>query len=384
MRSPQRAISYFQQGDDLTLAGQRYDTIVLNEWNASRIPTFRAANPDVRILLYKNSYFLRDDDNASTVGGYTTGANINVNYPSWFMLTAASARIKFEYYGAGSGIWFYAMDWGNTAWQAYWLAQVKVSLAAADWDGIFADDLYCKKYSAIDVALLNYADHAALQAASRAWLAYQYAGLHAFGDYRLVPNLVEHKGYHPGLWTDWLTISDGLMDEHFGHTGLDPTTGYAAYGSWADLVVEEVALSEAVGKRSVFNTDAAGYGGGTTLPPLPGTPDHESAMYGYCLYLLAAEGHSEWFASYGGAYEVPLYLPIQDVQLGAPLGARMQKTDGLMYRLFERGEVHVNTHGTQTTAISGRGWLDADTLTATQVRTLPATTGCILLRPGYE
>ncbi|MHB1342842.1 MAG: putative glycoside hydrolase [Thermoleophilia bacterium] len=340
-QSGQRFTGLFQVGS-ANQAAQRYDVVVLNEWNSSQISQLKAANPAVKVLLYKNTYFLRSDDNSSTVGGFKTGENINSNHPDWFLKDASGNRIVFQYY---SGIDFYAMDWGNQAWRDYWVAQALGRVQALGFDGLFLDDLYTHPWGEIDRPLLNYTSESQLQAAVRGFLANTFTKTKAADSKLLViGNLVDHLWF-PGLFADWLKVSDGLMDEQFVHVGESTTTGYKSIEDWWKLQLDEVTVAEQMGKRALFISHGA-------------TTDYETMLFGYGSYMLAAGGNGRYYHELGGSLSTATWFDLWARDLGAAQGSYTVGSDGLYSRNFAGGKVIVNPSKSTTRTVSVSGYVN--------------------------
>ncbi len=358
-----RIAGLFQVGDT-NQAASRYPVVVLNEWNAGQISSLKAANPGVKVLLYKNSMFLRSDDNASTVGGFRTGENIDVNHPDWFLKDASGNRITFQYY---AGTDFYVMDWGNQAWRDYWATMSIDRAKALGFDGIFADDLYTRKYGELNRSLSRYPDNAALQAAVRGFLQHAYGKTKAGGNnLLLVGNLVDHLWFDT-LWEDWLSISDGLMDEQFVHSGMDPNVNFKSAEDWWRNQLREVEASERLGKLSIFVSHAA-------------VGDTRSEMYAYATYLLAAGRGSLYYLESGPtAYSTPAWSNEWARDLGAPLGTYSVRQDGVYTREFANSLVLVNPSNSVTRTVPVSGVVDDRGVARTSV-TLGPNSASILTK----
>lgn len=364
--SPQRFVGLYQVGD-LSQAAQRYSTVVLNEWNAGQISSLKASNPGVKILLYKNSFFLRSDDNASTVGGFESGENISANHPEWFLLDASGNRIVFQYY---AGIDFYVMDWGNQEWRAYWTSRSIERAKALGFDGVYADDLYTRKYGQLDRSLQRYPDSASLQGAVRGFLQYAYGQMQASNPrLLLVGNVVDHLWY-PNLWADWLTISDGLMDEQFVHSGLDASTNLKTIDGWWLNQVAEIEASERMGKMSFFVSHAS-------------SSDTKSMRYAYGTYMLAAGSNALYHHEVDtqAVYKTPAWFNEWNLDLGSPGGTYVARSDGLYTREFSKGLVVVNPSGSVSRTLTVSGYVSEDGSPVNSLSVGPASAAFLIKAP---
>lgn len=363
--SQQKFVGLFALGDT-NQAAQRYGIVVLNEWNSYLIPQLKAANPQVKVLLYKNTFFLRSDDNASTVGGFASGETIDRNHPDWFMLDASGNRIVFQYY---PGINFYAMDWGNQSWREYWASQALSRAQALGFDGLFLDDVYTRFYGELNRPLSNYSSEAQLQAAVKGFLAHVYGRVKA-ADPRLlvIGNLVDHLWF-PDLYADWLTVTDGLMDEQFVHVGQDPNTGFKSLEDWWKRQVDEVVTAERMGKYSLFISHGS-------------TTDQASMVFAYCSYLLGASGSSHYYHEIGGTYANATWFDLWARDLGAPAGGYSARSDGLYSRDFANGKVIVNPTASATLTFNASGYLDDAGRAVTTVTLAPHTAKVLFKAPA--
>lgn len=353
-QSSQRFVGLYQVGSPAQ-AAQRYDVVILNEWNASQISGLRAANPAVKVLLYKNTYFLRADDNASTVGGFKSGENISVRHPDWFLLDSAGNRIVFQYY---AGIDFYAMDWGNPGWRDYWAAHAIGRAQALGFDGLFLDDLYTTPWGEIDRPLRQYSNGAALQAAVRGFLATIYAKTKAADpDLLVIGNVADHLWF-PDLFADWLTISDGLMDEQFVHAGDSTSAGYTSIEDWWKRQLDEVTVAEQMGKHALFISRGA-------------PSDYQAMLFAYGSYMLAAGGNSRYYHKLGPSLNTPTWFDLWARDLGAPQDSYTVGSDGLYSRDFAAGKVIVNPSKSSTRTVSVSGYLNEDGAPVTSVTLAP-------------
>lgn len=339
--SGQRFAGLYQVGDPAT-AARRYGLVILNEWNSAWIGPLKAADPSVRVLLYKNSFFLRSDDNASTVGGFGVGEHIDVRHPDWFLKDGSGRRILFRYY---PGIDFYAMDWGNQGWRDYWVEQALGRATALGFDGLFLDDLYTTRYGVLDRSLALYRSDSALQSAVLGFLAQTYAQAKAADpEFLVVGNLVDHL-LSPLLFADWLTVSDGLMDEQFVHVGQSSRSGFKSLEDRWKQQLAEVETAERMGKAAVFVSHGS-------------SSDPETMLFAYGTYLLASGGSSYYHHILDGSLNEPTWYEVWGRELGIPLGPYKVTPSGAYVRVFSKGMVAVNPRSTGTRTVDTRGHRD--------------------------
>ncbi len=348
--SGQRIASLFQPGDPVQ-AGRRYGLVILNEWNHEWIPLLKAADPSVRVLLYKNAFFLRGDDNSSTVGGFATGERVDTRHPDWFLKDGSGQRIVFEYY---PGVDFYAMDWGRPEWREYWADRAVRRAVDLGFDGLFLDDLYTGRWGPISGTLEGYADDAQLQSAVRGFLATAYARAKAPDpDLLVVGNVVDHLD-SPGLFDDWLTITDGLMDEQFIHVGSSGDSGFKSPGNGWERQLAEVEAAERMGKAAVFVSQGA-------------SADEQTMLFTYGTYLLAAGGSSYYYHVHDGSMDAATWYGVWGRDLGAALGPYNVTGQGVYTRAFTRGMVAVNPMSTGEVTLEVSGYRDSHGAAVNQI-----------------
>ncbi len=108
-------------------------------------------------------------------------------------------------------------------------------------------------------------------------------------DLLVVGNVVDHLAF-PGLFEDWLSISDGLMDEQFVHTGTHSDSGFKSLGDKWEQQLAEVEAAERMGKAAVFVSHGA-------------AGDSETMLFAYATYLLAADGASYYSHVHDGSMD---------------------------------------------------------------------------------
>ncbi len=299
-----------------------YGVVVLNEWKANLIPALRAVNPNVKVLLYKNAAFLREDDNASTVGGFKTAPE------SWFLHDANGDRITRLVYGVRA----HMMDPLNAAWRAHWAIEALDAAEAIGSDGVFADDVFSKKYGEVSAAVG--CTDLAYQTAVRGFLAAVKAWM---PNHLLVANLVEHMTY-PNLWADWLTVCDGLMDEHFQSASVTGGLADDRGDNWWLQRVQQVEECERQGKLGLFRSK----GGAIAL-----------ARMNYCWasFLLGAGPHTHWTHTEATDNTSP-WFDGWGHDFGEPLGPRVL-VGNVWARGFKGGEASVDPRqGVTTSSVS--------------------------------
>src|SRR5215218_10307042 len=96
-----------------TASHQRY--VVLNPWQTDRLAALKAANPNVKVLEYKDLSAISSSNNG---GSYPSGVGYgeaNTAHPDWFLLNTSGQRFTFNGYS-----WLWPADIGNPSYQNQW------------------------------------------------------------------------------------------------------------------------------------------------------------------------------------------------------------------------------------------------------------------------
>jgi hypothetical protein len=305
----------------LRQSAQRFEYVVLHAWQEGRLRALKAANPEVKVLVYKN---LTASQTSSSRGRWATGVSFQEadrEHPEWFLLNTLGQRFTFRQY---SYLW--AMDVGNPDYQRRWFENVRRELKEGGWDGVLVDDTNpTMKYHYAPTSILRYPTDQAWQYATEAALAYIGPRLRAEGRL-VVPNFGSwsEKGYTEVV-DSWLQYVSGGMEEHFlkwsstGRGYADPERWRRALGS----------LQQAQAAGKIFF-------GLTTS----GNKDARAARYGWATMLLVANGKAAYAMQRDRGSEV--WFPEYGYDLGKPTESVTALPSGVYRRRFSRGIVLVN------------------------------------------
>jgi hypothetical protein len=343
--------------------------VVLNSWDYRLIPVLKAANPAVRVYVYKDMSGIRSDDCTTPSGscgscppGVADSAFLSsgMGYcwvqhhrPQWILRSANSGQ-PLELRGY-PGIW--ETDYGDQAYLRQWLQNVLTDVHSHGWDGVEVDNAL---NLANDYGVASkYPTDQSVQAATYAALQYLGPGLrlHGVGD-------VFNIGYAtrlPGLWQLWLGPVDGLMQEFYLSSSAQP-------GAWGDLwqaYESEVSSCAEQHKSCWFHT------GDYATAVAPATREYALASY-----LLATDAHQYL------ALGTPAATPLSRCRgLGAALGPDYE-LGTVMVRRFSGGIVVVNPSAEAALFPTGHYRYLAGGMATSSV-TLPPKSGAILgLTPG--
>ena len=340
-------------------SARRHGFVILHAWQQDRMQALKAANPGLKVLLYKNLSFSNYMRNSGFSAVGVPAADADRDHPEWFLLNTSGERFTSSSYG-----WSWAMDVGSPSYQQRWADNVIAELRSQGWDGVFMDDTNpTMKFHYNPSAIAKYASDEAYSAATRSALATIAPRVRAAGKLAIA-NIGSQAGY-PAAARDWLQFLDGAMDEMFLKWGNTPGTGYASTSRWR-AQLEALKLAERDGKFYLAITHSS-------------ATDQSAARYGYATMLLGSEGRGHF--ALAADYTNETWFPEYDYQLGEPLGPSTVDSNGLHRREFARGLVLVNPTGSVKQAEFGGAYSGSGLQGATEAA-LPPTSGLILTRDG--
>jgi hypothetical protein len=342
--------------NDYAKTAQRHGYVILQAWQQDRLHALKAANPAVKVLVYKNLSFT---SNTSQNGYSPSGVNYaqaNRDNPDWFLRNTSGQR--FNPWGYS---WNWAMDVGNAGYQARWAKDVLAELRSQGWDGVFMDDVNpTMKYHYDAAKVAKYPTDAAYSAATRSALAAITPSIRASGKVA-VANIGAWSAYY-STGTDWLRYLDGAMDEMFLKWGNAVGEGYDP-SRW-QTQVKEIKEAARQGKDFIGITHS-------------GQTDAQAARYGYATMMLATSGgHAQFALTHD--YSQETWFPEYDYDLGAPTGADTLDSNGVYRRRFERGLVLVNPTSQAKHVNFGAPYRGSGVARATSTDMAP-TSGLVLL-----
>ena len=317
---------------DFSKTPARADVVILQAWELDKLRKLKAANPGIKVLMYRN---LSAMSRADRLGNAGTGVTVQDadRHPEWFLRNTGGQRFTFSGYG-----FLWAADIGNRAYQEQWVANTTAKLKTGDWDGAFVDDANPTMRYHYDVgAVAKYPSDAAYQAATGSALAFIGPRLRAQGKL-VIPNFGDWRRYRPAV-TPWLKYVSGGMEEHFTKWGNSPREGHFTGADWDD----QLAVLKQVQSMSKLFLGVAHSSVG----------DESAARYGWATMLLAADGR----ATFGlhDDYASETWFPEYGYDLGAPKDKESKGADGVHRRAFQRGLVLVNpTLESRTVRFGGR------------------------------
>jgi hypothetical protein len=344
------------QFTDYTSSGQRLQYVVLQDWQASRMRELKAANPNLKVLVYKN---LLASQTPAPNGFSATGVSYeeaDSAHPDWFLQNTDGQRFTLRDYA-----YQWAMDVGNPGYQQRWAENLIADVRAQGWDGVFIDNVNpTMKYYAEVSSVAKYPTDTAYAAATQSALAAITPRLRA-AHMLVFANFGSWSDYDTTV-TPWLKYVDGAMEEMFAK--FDPTVG-AGYRDEAEWTRQLAELQETQRQGKVF------------LAVTHSSADDEAAaLFGWASVLLGAKGKAAYEMAENYADET--WFPEYEYDIGRPLSPESRDTNGVHRRAFANGLILVNpTEATQTVNLdgtySGSGLTDATSVT------MPPHTGLVLL-----
>lgn len=346
---------------DPVQTAQRHSYVVLHAWQASTMRRLKAANPNLKVLVYKNlsttvSYHSSDPFQPTGV----RYDDANANHPEWYLNDTSGQRIQFRSY---PGLW--QMDIGNPEYQRAWADQVIAEVQREGWDGVELDDVNPTiKYHFDPSRVAKYPNDAAFGAATRSMLAHVGPRIQAAGKLA-IPNICCTTELGVGIWKDWLQFVSGAYEESYTKWDARVGEGYRwdwGTSGWAAHLEQGL---EAARQGKILMAHAWSQ------------PDDAAAMrFGLATLMLSAEGRSSF--GFGASYSTEPWFPEYDLDIGAPAEA-YRRSEAVYSRKYADGLVLVNpSRSPQQVALGGT--YSGSGLERVSSVTMGPTTGLILKR----
>jgi Hypothetical glycosyl hydrolase family 15 len=291
---------------------------VLQYDDASFAPALKAANPNLKILLYQNVMLSRPTDPA----GWATCVNYQsalANHPDWFVRDQNGNLVSDKSY-AGN----YYMDVGNPGYEQACMTHATAMAKQAGFDGLFLDDITAIPHVEIasGVTMAQYPTPASWDTAMSSMVTAAATQAHAQG--LLVVGNVGGAWTAPGVWEQWSAQLDGAEEESWGGLG----SRSQQLGTW-HAKLTEAAWSAANGKIALLHSFSTSETGNT---------------FDMASMLLTADGRTSYSTSNANLTSSEAWYPEYDTAqgLGAPAGSFKQLANGVYERVFAHGIVLVN------------------------------------------
>jgi len=338
----------------------RFDYVVLHAWEHGRIAALRAANPQIKVLVYKEASAVVDYMTHGGVDEPLLSAGVGYGYaasshPEWFLDDTLGRRIEWSDY---PGVW--QMDVGSASYQDTWLANVRGELERYGWDGVMLDDANPDPtWHLGGRTIAKYPTIPSYTAATRSFLARVCPGIVSAG-FLALPNI---SSTTPEIWRDWIRLCSGAMQEYWTKWGTADTLHFGG----SDWAARQRFLQITQEENRVFL--------GVTYAP---HTDLRSMRYARASFLLDWDGSSR-----SAMVFEPTTPEAQDpynrewtIDVGLPAGARYS-VGGVWRRNFTNGVVVVNPTAETRTLDLGAAYTTAAGETV-RALTLAAKTGLVL------
>jgi hypothetical protein len=341
-------------------APARNDVVILQQYQAERARQLKAANPNLKVLMYKNLSGMTERTGSGFVSGGVATQDA-ASHPEWYLLNTNGQRFTSRYFN-----WIWIADVGSASYQQKWADNVLSEIADGGWDGVFMDDTNPTMSWHYDVdRIAKYPSDSAWQAATRSALVSIGARFRAAGKL-VIPNFSNQKAF-PAVIKDWMGLVDGGLNEQFlkwGTTQTGPET-YDPTDYW-ELQLKQMKEAEAAGKYYLGITPST-------------ASDRDAARYGFATMLLAGGGKAQF--SLNSDYTHERWFEEYDYAIGSPRGDETKDANGVHKRVFSNGLVYVNPTGSAARVSFGGAYTGSGLVGATST-TLPPRSGLVLAKAG--
>jgi hypothetical protein len=340
----------------------RYQYVVLHSDQAALIPSLKAKNPAIKVLVYKNApgaaaWAVSNGQDWATLPAGVGYVDADRNHPDWFLKDTSGARVEFSDY---PGIWM--MDFGSPSYQQAWVANVVADVQAHGWDGVMIDDVNVDQGVHLGGrTLARYGSAASQRAAMRDFIAAVGPALTSRG-ILAVPNIYTNGRGGPQLFSSWVRFASGAVLEHWTKWGSG--TGDQFTGAEWSRHQEFLRRTQRAGKIFLAITYAS-------------TSDERSMQYARASFLLDWDGGRGALIVDTGPTDP--WNEAWTADIGVPAGARF-RDEGVWRRNYTNGTVVVNPSGGTRKVRLGRAYVAPDGSRVTSVTLAPAT-AAVLHRP---
>jgi hypothetical protein len=312
-------------GQAAAISSSGYAVVVLNSWDERLIPSIRAAQPGVRILLYQDisstrSYACRNgvDDGLLPAGiGYCWARD---HRPRWFLRDTLGRRVEWRGY---EGSWW--MDVGSSRYQRRWAKNVIAALSQGGWDGVMADNAMSTPayYLHEGQQLRRYPTAESYALATEDFLAAVGPRVQD-AEFEFLPN-IGGADLSADRLSRWLPFTSGVLREFWARYGTGDSPPFTGW-DW-ERMIEQMDVVEGAGK--------------TFLAVTYGDLSNTRLMrYAQASFLIAWSG-GDGALFYRPDAAVDPWAPDWTVSIGDPVGSRIA-VGGAWRRSFTDGVAVVN------------------------------------------
>jgi Ca2+-binding RTX toxin-like protein len=330
----------------------RYGYVLLNAWDHEQIAELKAANPAVKVLVYKDmaacKYSTGRDDAGNTFYSVGVGCQqVNDGHTQWYLESTAGNRVEWCDY---PGNWF--MDVGSTSYQNAWKANVLADMETYGWDGVLVDDtMYSPRYHLCGRTLQKYPNDESFAAATESFLANVGPFVTSRG-HLFIPNISDANP--TTVFARWVGYGSGAMNEWW----VADNNGVRSDADWS-YGQKYLQVTEAQGKEFL----------GVTY----GSADNARLMrYARASFLLETNGRGGALIYHAGTGIDP-WSDDWTLNVGEPDGPKY-KVGRAWRRDFAHGTVLVNPSGDDSVTVNlGGTYRRADGGQVSSVTLNPAT-----------
>lgn len=333
--------------------------VILHSDRASLIPALKAANPQLKVLVYKDMAAAVSWAGSTKLPAGVGMAEAEAN-PEWFLRDTAGKRIEWCDY---SGDW--QMDVGSRSYQDRWAANVAADMRANGSDGVFVDDTNASQsWHLCGRTIAKYPTDAAYASATRSFLANVAPDLTSQG-FLVIPNIyLPYSSSAPATWLDWISFTSGGMQEFWSKWSTG-SSGHFAGDDWT-YRQQFLGVTQRAGKIFL----------GLTYGP---RDDVRSMRYARSTFLLDWDGGPSAVMFEAGSGVDPTAVDWM-TDIGSPQGARFP-VGAAWRRDYSGGTVLVNPSSTTVWVTLDAPHVDAGGQVVTSLALAP-TTGMALRSVG--
>lgn len=355
-------IGLLRIGGDFSAASSTssFGYVVIHASEHHLIPELKAANPDVKVLVYKDMAAAADYMGSDGVDHPLLPAGVGYywteqNRPDWFLRDTDGNRIEWCDY---PGNWH--LDVGDPDYQALWLDNVTAELEQYGWDGVMIDDAMASAWNHLcGRTIAKYPTDAEYGAATESFLAKVGPGITDRG-FLALPNINDADLEQ---WKRWVGYTSGGVREYWMKAGVAEFGDRFGDHHW-QFLMDKFEATDGAGKAFV----------GITYSSMN---DVEAMRYARASFLLGHQGGPSAMIYHPGK-NIDGWSSEWTVNVGDPLGPRYAVGDAWR-RDFGAGTVVVNPTTTKTVTVDlGAPYAMPDGTPVTSV-TLEPTSGLILL-----
>lgn len=346
-------------GDAAATRAGKADYVVMQAWEASRIPALKRANPNVEVLMYKDAAAVRKD--ASDTGIYSTGLSYaEAAAEGWLLRDGGGSVIEWSDWRG-----LYPTNVGSRGYQDRWLSNVSAEVRRGGWDGVMIDDTltYLSHPTVGGRKPVAISSDAAMYAAMESFLARVGRGLSARG-ILAIPNVTVEWNTWRDVMEDWTPYVSGWENEFFVKWGQDRGGERFVGADWQ------------------WKSDMAAWCAKYRVPLLAITysnvSDRISQAYHRATWLMTWNGRTGASVFAPTESNTNHWTPLSTVNLGKPRAARVVLRSGVNRRLYSRGLVLVNPTANRQRVQVGAGWMTLGGNRAARIVTMAPRTGVML------